>query len=110
MAILYMDQDKRPLNAATEQEMERLRRVEAARKKYDPGYITMAEASAIPPELLDENQGLAYRVRASADLWPENQMAASEVLKDLPGGAGETTEVQALDAEALFTGKPVGEE
>lgn len=98
----------RRLTPATDSEMERLRKIEQARKKYDPGYISAEEAKTIPQELLDEDPLLASRLRSSADAWPENHLSASQVFRDVPGGSGESIETRVVEAASLFDGKAVG--
>ena len=110
MAIHTYDREGRRLTAASPEEMERLREVEAARKKYDPGYITHAEAMKIPEQLMSEDPGLASRVRASSEHWPESMAPASTIFTDLPGGAGEVVENCDIDTASLFTGRPMGDE
>lgn len=109
MIHTYNEKGQR-VSAASEEEMERLRKVEAARKLYDPSYISAEQARGIPQQLMDENPALAARVRESAEHWPENSASASEVLTDLPGGAGETVETIKVDTASLFTGCQVGDE
>ena len=104
------DREGNRLTAATPEEMERLRAVEEARKKYDPSYISHDEAMKIPEQLLSEDLMLAARVRESSTHWPEGMAPVSEIFQDLPGGAGERTETQAVDSASLFTGRQVGDE
>ena len=108
--VVEYDREGNRLTAATPEEMERLRAVEEARKKYDPSYISHDDAVKIPEQLLTENPGLAARVRESSTHWPEGMAPVSEIFQDLPGGAGEVTKTQAVDSASLFTGRQVGDE
>jgi hypothetical protein len=97
-----MGQDYTPASSA---KMARLRDVELARQKYDKSYITAAEAREIPNEVLDADPDLAWRVRNSAQDWPENHASATEALGVLEGGEGQTTETRRLTFEELGQGE-----
>jgi hypothetical protein len=88
----------------TQAELAEARAREAARKQWDPGYVTAAEARSIPPEALDANPELKWRVERSQPDWPENRMSATEALGPLAGGCGETVEVREIPTESLFGG------
>jgi len=98
------------LHPASPAELDRLREAEKSRQKWDPSYISAERAATITPEVAAGDPGLAARVRASAEDWPENYQAASVALgiHGLPGSAGEVTERRQLALEELFTGGPVG--
>lgn len=97
------------LTPASPAEMDRLRSVEKARKKWDKFYISADQAKGIPQELADKDPSLQARIQASAPDWPERKLAASEALGDLAGGQGERIEKRGIPSEELFTGRPVGE-
>ncbi len=96
------------LTPASRSEMERLKVLEVARKKWDKSYIDAATAGSIPQEVVDGNPELAWRIQTSQPDWPEGRASATEALGVLPGGEGEEIEHRAVDAEALFTGGPHG--
>lgn len=96
---------------ATQEEYGRLKAGEAERAKLDPGYVTAERASQLGPEALAADPMLAARVRESSVCWPENHLAASQAMGahgDPPGGQGERITRVSVDAEAVFTGGPVG--
>lgn len=97
----------RCLTPASPEQMERLRVVEKARRKWDKDYITAEQARAIPQEVADADPILQARIIRSAEDWPERHLSAGEVFRDVPGGQGEVTERRSVEAESLFTGGPM---
>lgn len=99
-----VQQRRTPLTAS---EVEAARAEEANRKKWDPQYITAAEARSVPKDVLERDAVLRGRIEYSQPDWPENRMSATEALGELPPGCGEEVERREVDAASLFTGKPV---
>lgn len=86
-----MQQTHRRRTPLTTDELEAAREQERLRKKWDPAYITAAEAREIPQEVIENDPGLQQRILYSQPDWPENRMSASEALGPLPGGEGQVT-------------------
>lgn len=80
---------------ATPKQMERLRQEEAARKRFDPGYVDAKTAGEIPKEVLATDPALRARVEWSSQHWPERRQSMAEATRsmgDLPGGTGEVVQ------------------
>ncbi len=99
-------QRRAPLNA---DEVEAAREEERGRKKWDPTYVTAAEARSVPKDVLAKDAQLRGRIEYSQPDWPENRMSATEALGELPPGAGEDVEKREVDAASLFAGRKVSE-
>lgn len=92
----------------TQEELAQAREAEKARKKWDPSYITAAEAREMPAEVA-ARPDVAARVQYSQPDWPENRMSATEALGPLPTGAGESyIQKEQRPAEELFSPEPRG--
>ena len=90
------------------EELAKAREAEAQRKRFDPDYITAADAHALPPEVSSKPE-VAQRIARSQPDWPENQMSATEALGPLPPGSGEEyVRKEQVDAASLFTGEVAG--
>lgn len=101
----YRQKMGRHYTPATPEQMERLRAVEAERKKWDPSYIDAEQAQSIPQELADRDPALQQRIRSSAEDWPERHQSAGQVFDGVPGGQGEQTERRPMDVDQVFTGR-----
>lgn len=92
----------RHLTPATPEQFARLKEVEREREKFDKEYLSMEKAEAIPKELLAQDPMLLARVRRSSEEWPENQLSATQVLKDAPTDQGQTDILRRVDTGKLF--------
>ena len=92
------------LTPATEAQFARLKRDEAARQRWDPDYLTAKQAADIPDAALEARPELLERIKCSEPDWPENKLAASQALGDLPTDEGQRNVERMVDTARLFSG------
>jgi len=88
------------------EQLARAKAEEAARKKWDPSYLTADEARSMPQDVAERPENAA-RIQYSRSQWPENRAAARVALGPLPTGEGQVVQERTVDAGSVFGGSKV---